>query len=59
MYEALEARRRGDLAVHLYNAFALKGKRRRIGPGGELVSLRTCPLVCPSLWEIIRLLMVT
>lgn len=41
VYEALEARRRADLAVHLYNAFALKGKRRRIGAGGEVVSLRT------------------
>lgn len=40
VYEALEARRRGDLAVHLYNAYALKGKRRRIGASGELVSLR-------------------
>ena len=43
VYEALEARRRGDLAVHLYNAFALRGKRRRIGNQGELVSFLTPP----------------
>lgn len=40
VYETLEARRNSDLAVHLYNAFALKkGKRRKIGNHGELVSL--------------------
>ena len=39
VYETLEARRRGDLAVHLYNVFALKGKRRQIGDQGEIVSL--------------------
>lgn len=44
VHETLEARRSGDLAVHLYNAFALrKGKRRRIGSQGELVSLPTRP----------------
>ncbi|SPO02423.1 uncharacterized protein DNG_05096 [Cephalotrichum gorgonifer] len=36
VYEGLEASRRGDLAVHLYDAFALKGKRRKIGDEGEL-----------------------
>lgn len=38
VYDALKARRNGDLAVHLYNAFALKGRRLRIGGQGELVS---------------------
>ena len=40
VYGGLEKLRRSDLAVHLYNAFALKnGPRMRIGPAGELVSL--------------------
>ena len=38
VHTALEKLRNGDLAVHLYNAFALKGKRRVIGDKGELVS---------------------
>jgi hypothetical protein len=46
VYDGLEALRRSDLAVHLYNAFALKnGPRRKIGPNGELVSVFLLPLL--------------
>lgn len=46
VYEGLEALRRSDLAVHLYNAFALKNRpRRKIGPTGELVSIFFPPIL--------------
>jgi hypothetical protein len=38
VYDSLEAQRSGDLAVHLYDAAALHGRRRKIGDDGELVS---------------------
>ena len=39
VHAALEGLRNRDLGVHLYNAFALKQKGRRGGPGEEVSSL--------------------